>query len=63
MVLVEPARAIWAGGIPQASFAIFKAWMNASRVGRAMSHPFCGWSVEAMSEESMSRGGYPLTIH
>ena len=48
-VLAEP-RAIWAGGTPQASFAMVKAWMNTSNVGRTKSRPLCWWDVEAIVE-------------
>ena len=49
------ARAIWAGGIPQASFATPKTWMNTSSVGRTKLRPFCGWDVEAIVGACVSR--------
>ena len=33
-------KAIWAGGIPQASFAVLSTWMTPSNVERATSRPF-----------------------
>jgi hypothetical protein len=60
--LAEP-RAIWTGGIPQASFAMFKAWMNTSSVGITTSRPFVCWDTEAIAgvckgcEESVWEAG------
>ena len=38
--LTEP-KATWAGGIAQASLAIFRIWMSAFNVETARSRPFC----------------------
>jgi hypothetical protein len=48
-VLAE-TRAIWAGGMPQASFAMSKAWMKTSNVGRTISCPSGRWDVEDIVE-------------
>ena len=56
------AKAIWAGGIPQASFATLSAWINPSRADRATSRRFDRWDLENIlgngggCEESVTRG-------
>jgi hypothetical protein len=49
--LADP-KATWAGGIPQASFAMFKTWMKTSNAGGTRS--FGCWDVEAIV---VARGG------
>jgi hypothetical protein len=50
--------------MPQASFAILKAWISTSSVGRTRSRLFVDWDVEAMvkvgggCEESTWDGRY-----
>jgi len=47
--LAEP-KAAWAGGMPQASFAMSTTWMTASSDERTRSRLFGGWGVEAIVE-------------